>query len=52
MKLCCDICSTVTVALPAFGAGVLLTLFLPPGILVGACAALSVGVGVLCIVSK
>ncbi len=52
MKLCCDVCNMMTLALPSFGAGVLLTLFLPPCVLVGACAAVSVAFGVICIISK
>ena len=46
-----SISDVACVALPAFGAGVLLTLFLPPCVLVGVSALLSVGFGVACLVS-
>ncbi len=52
MNYRCDICRTVTIAVPAFGTGVLMTLFFPPIVLVGACAAGAVGFGVLCVLSK
>lgn len=46
------VCDAVTVMLPAFSAGILLTLFLPPSVLVGATAAVSVAFGVICLFSK
>lgn len=54
MRLCpCNnLCEIACAALPAFGAGVLLTMFLPPVVLVGACAAAAIGFGVICFISK
>ncbi len=45
-------CEAVMMALPAFGAGVLLTLFLPPCILCGTCGAILLGAGIVCFLSK
>lgn len=42
----------MTLMLPAFSAGILLTLFLPPCVLVGATAAVSVAFGAVCLFSK
>lgn len=52
MRCCMNFHEIATVALPAFGAGVLLTMFLPPVILVGTCACASVAFGVICITTK
>ncbi len=49
---CNNLCELASAALPAFGAGVLLTMFLPPVVLVGACAAASVAFGVACFIWK
>ncbi len=47
-----SVCDIATIMLPAFSAGILLTLFLPPCVLVGATAAVSVAFGALCLFSK
>ena len=47
-----NVCDLVTVALPAFSAGILLTIFLPPSVLVGATASVSVAFGIICLFSK
>ena len=52
MKRCCDICEIGTVALPAFGAGVLLTMFFPPCVMCGICAVAAVGYGVACFIFR
>ena len=52
MKCQGSVCDAATLMLPAFGLGILLTLFLPPAILVGATAAVSVAFGILCLFVK
>ena len=47
----CEIKEIAIIALPSFGAGVLLTMFLPPALMLGTCAAASVAFGVICIIS-
>ena len=48
---CCRICRIGYVALPAFGVGVLTSLFLPPCVTVGISAAVSIAFGVACVMS-
>lgn len=54
-NLCCPprtaIGNVASIAFPAFGAGVLLTVFLPSCVLVGVCAATAVAFGVVCLIS-
>lgn len=54
MKRCCgsNLCEAVIIGTSAFGAGVLLTLFMPSGILCGVCGLLFLGAGISCIVLK
>ena len=46
---CCKICEWGYVALPAFGIGVLTSLFLPPCVVVGISAVVCIGFGAACI---
>ncbi len=46
---CCKICELGYVALPAFGAGVLTSLFLPPCVVVGISAVVCIVFGAACI---
>ena len=52
LKRCSNLCEIGLIAFPAFGAGMLLTLFLPPCALVGASALSLVVLGVLCLLCK
>ncbi len=45
-------CETVIVGASAFGAGVLLTVFMPPCALCGICGLVFLGVGVTCALLK
>ncbi len=47
-----NLCEAVIVGTSAFGAGVLLTLFMPAGVLCGVCGLLFLSAGVACIVLK
>ena len=49
---CCKLCEIGYVALPAFGVGVLTTLFLPPCAILGISAILSVAFGAVCLANK
>ena len=49
---CCRICEIGYVALPAFGAGVLVALFLPPCVVAVVSAAVSIAFGAACIASR
>ena len=54
MKHCCsfNVCEVATIAMPAFGAGVLLTMLMPPCILCGVCGVILLGAGISCLILK
>ncbi|MBR2474317.1 MAG: hypothetical protein IKB51_04745 [Clostridia bacterium] len=49
---CFNLCETALVAAPAFGAGVLVGLFMPTCVVCGACALMLLGTGAVCLLSK
>lgn len=49
---CVDLCEIAVIAMPAFGAGMLLALIAPPFILCGACGLVLLGAGAAFIITK
>ena len=49
---CCKLCEIGYIALPAFGIGVLTTLFLPTCAILGLSAIISIAFGAVCLMNK